>query len=204
MLDHMTVGLFLLMWWKKKKWHVVNNKNNKNKYKLVARFLGRSAVISSLAMLSITQRWWGPYQSCAQGPGTPALPRIDDNGTLPWLGVWCLGAIFFCRGDIIGPRPFGLSKGRGGLGGFCANNSWVYMVGSVQIDTICFPISRPAIEYKAHNQRQRGQIDSEALEGIAPWLRLNLRESLIFFIYFLFIYVMSLSDGFYRSGGFMW
>lgn len=54
-------------------------------------------------------------------------------------------------------RPFGLSKGRDGLGGFCANNSWVYMVGSVQIDTICFPISRLAIEYKAHNQRQRAR-----------------------------------------------
>lgn len=42
-------------------------------------------------------------------------------------------------------RPFGLSKGRDGLAGFCANNSWVYIVGSVQIDTICFPISRLAI-----------------------------------------------------------
>ncbi|MEQ2162009.1 Paired box protein Pax-6 [Goodea atripinnis] len=42
-------------------------------------------------------------------------------------------------------RPFGLSKGRGGLAGFCANNSWVYMVGSVQIDTICFPISHSGV-----------------------------------------------------------
>ena len=108
--------------------------------------------------------YWGA-DSALSKPGTipsaPALLRIDVNGMLPWLGRVMSGAN--CRGDIIGPRPFGLSKGRGGLGGFCVNNSWVYMVGSVQIDTICFPISRLAIEYKAHNQQPAGEIDCRRL-----------------------------------------
>lgn len=37
-------------------------------------------------------------------------------------------------------EAFILFKGRGGLFRLCVNNSWVYMVQSIQIDTICFPI----------------------------------------------------------------
>ena len=38
-------------------------------------------------------------------------------------------------------EAFSLSKGRGWLCRLCANNSWVYMELSVQIDAICFPIN---------------------------------------------------------------
>lgn len=108
-----------------------------------------------ISRLSINGADGGLIKARVQCPALLLLPRIDDNGTLPWL--WRVMSGANCRGDIIGPGPLGLSKGRGGLGGFCANNSWVYMVGSVQIDTICFPISRLAIESKAHNQRQRAR-----------------------------------------------
>lgn len=96
----------------------------------------------------------GPYQSCVQYPVLLLCCGLMLMGCSPGLAcdVWCeLPRRYHWA------RPFGLSKGRDGLGGFCANNSWVYMVGSVQIDTICFPISRLAIEYKAHNQRQRAR-----------------------------------------------
>lgn len=57
------------------------------------------------------------------------------------------------------PRAYGLSRGRAGpRWSFVPNNSWVYMAGDVQNDTICFA----AIDCKARNQRQR------ALGGIEP------------------------------------
>ena len=101
--------------------------------------------------------YWGvivPYQSWGQYPELLLCCGLMLMGCSPGSAcdVWCeLPRRYHWA------RPFGLSKGRGGLGGFCVNNSWVYMVGSVQIDTICFPISRLAIEYKAHNQRQRAR-----------------------------------------------
>jgi len=50
-------------------------------------------------------------------------------------------------------EAFILFKGRGGLSRLCVNNSWVYMVRGVQIDTICFPIRRLAVQHEAHNHR---------------------------------------------------
>lgn len=50
-------------------------------------------------------------------------------------------------------EAFILFKGRGGLSRLCVNNSWVYMVPGVQIDTICFPIRRLAVQHEAHNHR---------------------------------------------------
>lgn len=60
-----------------------------------------------------------------------------------------------CRGDISRDEARGLSKGRGGFPALCVLNSWVYMVGSIQIVDICFPISRRAIKYKSHNDDHR-------------------------------------------------
>lgn len=111
---------------------------------------GLGAVICCLCAVGMMR----PYQSCVQYAGLLLCFGLMIMGCSPGLAcdVWCeLPRRYHCA------RPFGLSKGRDGLGGFCANNSWVYMVGSVQIDTICFPISRRAIEYKAHNQRQRAR-----------------------------------------------
>ena len=145
---------------------------------------GRGAVISRL---SITGADGGLIKARVQCPALLLSPRIDDNGMLPWL--WRVMSGANCRGDIIGPGPLGLSKGRDGLGGFCANNSWVYMVGSVQIDTICFPISRLAIEYKAHNQRQRARSTSVGhLRELFTWLRLNLSGGVYLFIFFIFMW----------------
>lgn len=117
-------------------------------YKLVAgefSFKGRCAVICCLMR---------PYWSCVRYLVFLLCCGLMIMGCSRGLAcdVWCeLPRRYHWA------RPFGLSKGRDGLGGFCANNSWVYMVGSVQIDTICFPISQLAIEYKAHNQRQRAR-----------------------------------------------
>lgn len=114
------------------------------------------------------RNWWnvggesivemtGPCLSRARHHVRLLCCRLMLMGCSPGLAcdVWCE-----LPGRYHWARPFGLSKGRGGLAGFCANNSWVYMVGSVQNDTICFPISPPAIEYKAHYQRQRASSTS--------------------------------------------
>jgi hypothetical protein len=72
------------------------------------------------------------------------------------------------RGDIIGPGSMCCLKVAAASVAFVLNNSWVYMEGSVQIDTICFPISRLVIEYKAHNQRQRAR---STLLAVGNWAR---------------------------------
>lgn len=149
-MDHVTVGLCDE---KENEKTTCDEKQNKKRLLQTAGefyVTGHGAVICCLSTVGMM----GPYQSCVQYAVLLLCCGLMIMGCSPGLAcdVWCeLPRRYHCA------RPFGLSKGRDGLGGFCANNSWVYMVGSVQIDTICFPISRLAIEYKAHNQRQRAR-----------------------------------------------
>lgn len=66
------------------------------------------------------------------------VPRVYGNGGCLHSAVWdrhCKTQKRYHSGEA-----FILFKGRGGLFRLCVNNSWVYMVQSIQIDTICFPI----------------------------------------------------------------